>query len=154
MLPDGQTCGDPLPDQYDSDDDGTQDMVPEAPATPTAAPTVSTITITWTAPAGSGITAYRLYRNATEGNNALGNRPIATVAASEPLTYTDSDPLSGANYYAVSAVNVAGEGARSPSASAERLPIDVDNDGLIDSDNDGLIDAGRVKQYTKQSGGN
>ena len=132
MLPDGQTCGDPLPDQYDSDDDGAQDMVPAAPSTPTAAPTVSTITITWTALADPAITAYRVYRNATEGNNALGNRPIATVAASEPLTYTDSAPLDGENYYAVSAVNVAGEGARSPSASAERLPIDSDNDGLID----------------------
>ena len=49
MLPDGQTCGDPLPGQHDSDDDGTQDMVPAAPSTPTAASTVSTITITWTA---------------------------------------------------------------------------------------------------------
>ena len=29
-------------------------------------------------------------------------------------------------------MNVAGEGARSPSVSAERLPIDSDNDGLID----------------------
>ena len=132
-MPDGQTCGDPLPDQYDSDDDGTQDMVPAAPATPTAASTVSTITITWTAPAGSGITAYRVYRNAVAGNNALGNRPIATVAASEPLTYTDSAPLDGANYYAVSAVNVAGEGARSPSVSAMRL-ADSDGDGLIDID--------------------
>ena len=93
MLPDGQTCGDPLPDQYDSDDDGTQDMVPAAPETPTAAPTVSTITITWTAPAGSAITDYRVYRNATALDNALGNRPIATVAASESLTYTDSAPL-------------------------------------------------------------
>ncbi len=135
MLPDGQTCGDPIPDQHDSDDDGTQDMVPAAPATPTAAPTVSTITITWTAPAGSGITAYRLYRNATEGDNALGNRPIATVAASEPLTYTDSAPLDGENYYAVSAISEGGEGARSPSASATRPSIDSDGDGLIDIDN-------------------
>ena len=133
MLPDGQTCGDPLPDQYDSDDDGTQDMVPAAPSTPTAASTVSTITITWTALADPAITAYRLYRNATAGNNALGNRPIATVAASEPLTYTDSAPFSGANHYAVSAVNVAGEGARSPSVSAMRA-ADSDGDGLIDID--------------------
>ena len=110
MLPDGQTCGNPLPGQHDSDDDGTQDMVPAAPATPTVSSTVFTITITWTALADPAITAYHLYRNATEGDNALGNRPIATVAASEPLTYTDSAPLDGANYYAVSAVNVAGEG--------------------------------------------
>ena len=137
MLPDGQTCGDPLPDQYDSDDDGTQDMVPAAPSTPTVSSTVSTIMITWTAPAGSGITDYRVYRNATEGNNALGNRPIATVAASEPLTYTDSAPLDGANYYAVSAVNVAGEGARSPSVSAMRV---------ADSDGDGLIGIGTLEE--------
>ena len=132
MLPDGQTCGDPLPDQYDSDDDGTQDMVPAAPSTPTVSSTVFTITITWTALADPAITDYRLYRNATAGNNALGNRPIATVAASEPLTYTDSAPLDGENYYAVSAISEVGEGARSPSASATRLPIDSDNDGLID----------------------
>ncbi len=30
MLPDGQTCGNSIPGQHDSDDDGTQDMVPAA----------------------------------------------------------------------------------------------------------------------------
>ena len=136
-IPDGQRCGDPIPGQHDSDDDGTQDMVPEAPAMQTVAATVSTVTITWTAIADPEITAYRLYRNAAEGDSALGNRPIATVAASEPLTYTDSAPLDGANYYAVSAVNVAGEGARSPSASAMRS---------ADSDGDGLIGIGTMEE--------
>ena len=138
MLPDGPTCGNPLPDQYDSDDDGAQDMVPEAPSTPTStASTVSTITIEWTAIADPAITAYRLYRSVVAGNNALGNLPIATVAASEPLTYTDSAPFSGANHYAVSTVNVAGEGARSPSVSAMRV---------ADSDDDGLIEIGTLEE--------
>ena len=48
LLPDGEACGDPIPGQYDSDGDGTQDSVPEAPALPTATSTDSTIIVTWT----------------------------------------------------------------------------------------------------------
>ncbi len=135
MLPDGQTCGDPIPGQYDSDGDGTQDSVPEAPDLPTATSTDSTIIVTWTAPAATpAITAYRVYRNETVGNSALGNRPIAEVAASE-LSYTDNDPQNGENYYAVSAVNAAGEGARSQSVNGDMLlDVDIDDDGLIEID--------------------
>ena len=91
-LPDGQICGAPLPSQYDGDGDGAQDTVPEAPAMPMATATASAITITWTSVGGPEITAYRIYRNETVGNSALGNRPIAEVAADDPLTYTDNDP--------------------------------------------------------------
>ena len=121
-LPDGQICGAPLPSQYDGDGDGAQDTVPEAPAMPMATATASAITITWTSVGGPEITAYRLYRNATVGNSALGNRPIAEVAADDPLTYTDNDPQNGANHYAVSAVNAAGEGERSPSVIGTTTP--------------------------------
>ena len=56
MLPAGTTCGDPLPGQHDSDDDGNQDMVPAALATaPTASVGASDITVTWTASVDTGM---------------------------------------------------------------------------------------------------
>ncbi len=45
--------------------------------------------------------------------NRLGGVPIAEIAAGGAPSYTDNVPLAGTNRYAISAVNDAGEGARS-----------------------------------------
>ncbi len=130
LLPASENCGAPIPGQYDSDGNG-QDMTPAAPASaPTATAENSSITIQWAQVAGA--TAYRLYRNAEAGSNALDYRPIAEVSATEALSHIDNAPLEGDNYYAISAINGVGEGARSPSASAPHLAVDSDGDGLID----------------------
>ena len=132
MLPAGTTCGDPLPGQHDSDDDGNQDMTPKDSDVPMITSTVSDITVTWTPVTGA--TAYRVYRNAVAGASELDYRPIATIDSASPLSYTDSSPLAGENYYAISAINAAGEGALSPSASAMLLIADRDGNGLIEID--------------------
>ena len=127
-LPSTAACGVPIPGQYDGDGDGMQDLAPAAPVAPTInAATASDITITWTAVGGPEITAYRLYRNAAEGDPALANRPFAEIAVDPDnppanYTYTDTNPFDGANHYAVSAVNAAGEGERSSTVNGMTTP--------------------------------
>ena len=128
-IPDGHACGAPIPGQYDSDGDGERDMTPAAPAAPTATFTAVDITVTWTPV--DGATAYRVYRNAVARENALNYRPIAIIDGDSPRSYIDSAPLAGANRYAISAVNDAGEGERSPALSVI-IAVDGDGDGLID----------------------
>ena len=130
IAPAGQTCDMPIPGQYDSDGDG-QDTAPAALATaPTADADIFSITIEWTEDPNA--TAYRVYRSANNTLSAIDYRPIAEVVGDGARVYNDADPLEGDNYYAISAINDAGEGALSPSQDASLVDIDSDADGLID----------------------
>jgi titin len=94
---------------------------PNAPATVPGTPSLTAtagnaqVGLSWTAPAnaGSPITGYRLYRGTTSGSLSL-NQTLGTGT-----TYTDTSVTNGTTYfYAVSAVNAIGEGARSTERSA------------------------------------
>src|SRR6185295_16379612 len=83
---------------------------------------------------GSPITAYKVYRSTSSGTETL----LATIG--NVLAYTDSTIASGnIYYYQVSAVNAAGEGARSAEqwaspATVPSAPIDVGTipgDGIV-----------------------
>ena len=83
---------------------------PGAPTSPTATVSGTAITVSATAPANTGgaaITGYAIYRNGT------------LLVASTALPYTDATPVAGTAYaYTLAAVNSAGTGAQSASASA------------------------------------
>ena len=75
------------------------------------------IKLTWSAPSGSAVTQYVVYRGELE-NGSMNGRPMteyATIdAAGEAMEYTDADVKAGAEYrYRVAAVNSAGEGRKS-----------------------------------------
>ena len=75
------------------------------------------IKLTWSAPSGSAVTQYVVYRSELE-NGSMNGRPMteyATIdAASDAMEYTDADVKAGAEYrYRVAAVNSAGEGKKS-----------------------------------------
>ena len=132
-LPAGSTCGSPLPDQYDVDDDGMQDTVLARPNPPTLEINGPEITIEWDEIDGAN--GYRVYRNINVETDVLDYRPIAEVPASGATTndYIDIDPLPGRSYYAVSAINNSGEGERSASVSTSSpMTVDADGDGLIE----------------------
>ncbi|HME50863.1 MAG TPA: fibronectin type III domain-containing protein, partial [Candidatus Lokiarchaeia archaeon] len=94
----------------------TPRTIPWAPILNTAAPGNSQVVLAWTAPAsngGSAITGYNVYQGTTPGNETL----LASLGA--VLTYTSTGLTNGQiYYYKVSAVNAAGEGARSTELSA------------------------------------
>ena len=75
------------------------------------------IKLTWSAPSGSAVTQYVVYRGELE-NGSMNGRPMteyATIdAAGEAMEYTDADVKAGVEYrYRVAAVNSAGEGKKS-----------------------------------------
>ena len=84
----------------------------------------SSITMTWTA--SPGATSYRVYRGTTSGGE--GNTPIATTSA---LSYTDPNLSSTPIYfYQVSAVNAAGESART-AEDASKTPPPIGTGGNV-----------------------
>jgi fibronectin type 3 domain-containing protein len=96
----------------------TLDSPPAAPASITATPTNSRVTITWSSAAGAA--SYNVKR----GLSAAG--PFTVVATASTTSYTDAAVVNGTQYfYVVSASNVGGEGANSAVASArpEASPI-------------------------------
>lgn len=103
---------------------------PEAPTLLGLASSGDSLTITWEAPASDGgrpVTGYTLYRRAGSGSM----EPIGTVGV--VTTYTDAGLTYGQTYYyQVTAVNDAGEGARS-SLGSETLgaPPDVSAPTLV-----------------------
>ena len=75
------------------------------------------IALTWSAPSGSTVTQYVVYRGELE-NGSMNGRPMteyATIdAAGEAMQYTDDKAEAGVEYrYRVAAVNSAGEGKKS-----------------------------------------
>ncbi|MDE2001466.1 MAG: fibronectin type III domain-containing protein [Patescibacteria group bacterium] len=97
---------------------------PGAPTLDRLAVMRSSVPIYWSAPAsdgGSTITAYKIYRGTSSGNEAL----LATAGASSPHQYLDaSDLVNGTTYYyKVSAVNAIGEGSLSNELNV--TPIDA-----------------------------
>jgi fibronectin type 3 domain-containing protein len=89
---------------------------PGSPRNVKAAAGDSYVKLEWIAPSddgGSKITKYNIYRGTTSGGETLW-KTVGKV-----LTYTDNDVTNDRTYYyQVSAVNSAGEGARSDEASA------------------------------------
>jgi Fibronectin type III domain len=99
---------------------GTATAVTQVPAAPAGdellAGSDSSITISW--PASPGATGYHIYRGTTSGGE--GSTPITTTTST---TYKDSN-LSGtpAYFYQITAVNSAGESARTPEDASKTPP--------------------------------
>jgi fibronectin type 3 domain-containing protein len=98
------------------------------PATPASdeltANADSSITITW--PASAGATSYNLYRGT--GSGAEGSTPIATTTQT---TYTDKSlSATPVYFYQITAVNSAGESARTPE-DASKTPPPIGTGGNI-----------------------
>jgi PKD repeat protein len=96
----------------------TPRTVPGAPTGLTVSISTVQLLLTWVAPASNGgsvITGYDVYRGTTSGGEVL----LATLG--NVLTYTTGLPPNGqAYYFQVSAINAAGEGARTAEASTLR----------------------------------
>jgi fibronectin type 3 domain-containing protein len=76
----------------------------------------SSITITW--PASAGATSYNIYRGTTSGGE--GNTPIASTTST---TYTDLNlSPTPVYFYQLTAVNSAGESARTPEDASKTPP--------------------------------
>ena len=90
---------------------------PSAPTTLPAAPTgvsatrsVAQVTVTWTAV--PGVTSYNVYRSTAQGSQGT------QIGSSPTTSYTDATVVNGTTYYyAITAVNAAGEGAVSAQSS-------------------------------------
>jgi fibronectin type 3 domain-containing protein len=83
-------------------------LVPAAPTNVSATASAGQVTLTWTPSAGA--TSYRVYRSAVSGGE--GSTPIKTGLTS--ASFTDSGLVANTTYYyQVTAVNAAGESARS-----------------------------------------
>jgi fibronectin type 3 domain-containing protein len=112
---------------------GTSDPSPTATATTFAKPGKPVVaagagpgagqaTITWTPPAyfgGTSVTGYQIYRAPGTGSLALIGQAPATASS-----FVESGLLAGTQYrYAIAAVNVVGEGLRSPDAQVVTMNI-------------------------------
>ena len=100
----------------------TPPEAPEAPATPTTTPRTNRISVNWTAPAGTGITAYDVrYIRADAPDKADANWTLVDPAwtGTGALTYRMDDLRDETRYeIQVRAVNSGGDGAWSSSATA------------------------------------
>ena len=103
----------------------TPPAAPEAPATPTTMPRTNRISVNWTAPAGTGITAYDVrYIRADAPDKADANWTLVDNAwesgpTAGALTYRMDDLRDEIRYeIQVRAVNSGGDGAWSSSATA------------------------------------
>ncbi len=79
--------------------------------------TAQEIKLTWTAPTGSVVVEYVVYRGTLQ-NGSMNGRPMTKYAiidaAGKAMTYTDDNVEEGVEYrYRVAAVNTAGEGKKS-----------------------------------------
>ena len=98
---------------------GSQGCVPEAPAgLGLSEVTGGSVTLSWTAPAHSAISGYRILR----GTDASSLAVIATDTGSTTTSYVDASVSASTTYvYAVVALSAAGEGAPSVTAGATTL---------------------------------
>jgi Fibronectin type III domain len=95
--------------------------VPGAPAAPSVSPANGKgVNVSWSPPSsdgGSPITGYRVYRGATSDTATMA--PLTTLG--NVTSFKDTSTSRGATYfYAVSAINAVGEGAKSPASAAVR----------------------------------
>ena len=99
-----------------SEASATPRTTPGAPQSLSATAGNAQVSLTWAAPAsdgGSAITSYRIYRGTSSGSLAL----LATIGTN--TSFVSAGLTNGQiYYYAVSAVNAAGEGTQSSEASA------------------------------------
>ena len=102
---------------------GAQGCVPEAPAgLGLSEVTGGSVTLSWTAPAHSAISGYRILR----GTDASTLSVIATDTGSTATSYVDASVSPSTTYvYAVVALSAAGEGAPSVTASTTTLSPDA-----------------------------
>ena len=102
---------------------GSQGCVPEAPVgLGLSEVTGGSVTLSWTAPAHSAISGYRILR----GTDASTLSVIATDTGSTATSYVDASVSPSTTYvYAVVALSAAGEGAPSVSASTTTLSPDA-----------------------------
>ena len=102
---------------------GSQGCVPEAPVSlGLSEVTGGSVTLSWTAPAHSAISGYRILR----GTDASTLSVIATDTGSTATSYVDASVSPSTTYvYAVVALSAAGEGAPSVSASTTTLSPDA-----------------------------
>lgn len=102
-----------------AEDSGTTFYVPDAPTTLTTVDGDTTAILTWVAPVSTGgtsISSYKIYRGVATG--VLVH--VGTTEDGSTLTYTDAELTNNTTYYyAVSAVNVIGEGVKSAEATAK-----------------------------------
>ncbi len=102
-----------------TEDSGTTFYVPDAPTTLTTVDGDTTAILTWVAPVdtgGTSISSYKIYRGVATG--VLVH--VGTTEDGSTLTYTDAELTNNTTYYyAVSAVNVIGEGVKSAEATAK-----------------------------------
>ena len=98
---------------------GSQGCVPEAPLSlDLSEVTGGSVTLSWTAPAHSAISGYRILR----GTDAVSLSVIAPDTGSTATRYVDASVSPSTTYaYAVVALSAAGEGAPSVSASTTTL---------------------------------
>jgi fibronectin type 3 domain-containing protein len=104
-------------------------VVPDAPEGLTITPGNTQVTLNWLAPnddGGSDITGYKVYRSAAETG------VYVLIASPTALTYIDTGLTNGQTYwYNVSAVNAAGEGAKTAIVSSSpRYDLPDAPDGL------------------------
>ena len=103
-------CGDTI-----SDTTPASGFVPSAPLSPYSTAGDGQITVTWTAPSSPGaasITRYNIYRGTSSGS-------MVYYAYSSTPQFLDKSATNGTTfYYAITAVNSVGEGARSLPTSA------------------------------------
>lgn len=91
-----------------------QAALPGAPTGLAASGGNGSVSLTWTAPAGSTVTSYNIYRGTTSGGEGT-----TAIASSSSPSFTDSTVVNGTTYYyKVTAVNTTGEGPASNEASA------------------------------------
>jgi len=89
--------------------------LPGAPTGLTALP--GSVILAWTAPTGSTVTSYNVYRGAASGGETLLTSGVTGTG------YTDTTALAGATYfYKVTAVNTSGEGPASNEATITLAP--------------------------------
>lgn len=115
-------------DSGDEGNDDNSEQVPSTPTSVTARVDGSTISISWQSV--SGANSYKIYRS----TSAYGSYSLIGTAIS--ASYRDSSPVSGYNYYKVSAVNVYGESQQSGYASCNYT--DSNNDNTVPSVPSGL----------------
>jgi hypothetical protein len=102
------------------DDVAVTAHVPDAPTGLTATPGDGRVSLSWTAPADSGLPLnnYFVYRSTTSGGTYALISPCPSACPSG-TTYTDTTAGNGTRYYyVVSAENPIGEGAQSAQAAA------------------------------------